>query len=151
MYVRGSGRSREILPDLYTDRQVESVLNSCVISIEGETFNDFTCLCPFHGNRHTPSMSVSKTNGKFICFNASCGATGTLMELVKATLKTNEFQTARLISKAKTEHAESFVDRLQKAFEPVEFKEFDPAVIARMEEEFWNSEVAKQYMMEERG
>lgn len=96
-------------------------------------------------------MSVSKTNGKFICFNASCGATGTLMELVKATLKTNEFQTARLISKAKTEHRESFIERLQKAVEPVEFKEFNPEVIDRMEKEFWLSDVAKNYMMKHRG
>lgn len=96
-------------------------------------------------------MSVSKTNGKFICFNASCGATGTLTDLVKSVLKTNEFQTARLIAKAKTENVESFSDRLKKAIVPVDYKEFDPEVIKRMEQEFWESPVAQEYMMTTRG
>lgn len=151
MSYNGSRRDRQVLSNVYTERQVESVLNELEIDVAGDTFNDFTCMCPFHGNRHTPSMSVSKTNGKFICFNASCGATGSLTDLVKAIKKTNEFQTARLIAKAKVEHAESFVDRLKKALEPVEFTPFDAGVLSRMEQEFWNSPVAQEYMMKHRG
>ena len=97
-------------------------------------------------------MSVSKRNGKFICFNASCAATGTMQELIKAIKQTNEFQTARLIAKARTESVESTVEKYQKAFAPAEFEEWKYAhTIPIMEELLFSDERALKYMTEERG
>jgi len=152
MPVSRNGRNGSVLPDQYTEKQIESVLTKCGVTIDGETFNDYTCFCPFHGNRHTPSMSVSKTNGKFICFNASCGTTGSIQDLVKAMLKTNEFQTARIISNAKTDETENFLDVLKRALEPVEFQEWQYAhTLDGMQEKLFSSPKAYKYMVEERG
>jgi DNA primase len=97
-------------------------------------------------------MSVSKTNGKFICFNASCGTTGSIQDLVKAMLKTNEFQTARIIANAKEDSTESFLDVLQKALTPVEFTEWAFArTIPSMEQKLFDSPRAYKYMVETRG
>lgn len=97
-------------------------------------------------------MSVSKTNGKFICFNASCAVTGTIQDLVKSIKHTNEFQTARIIAKAQTDNQETLLDRLQKALEPAEFKEWQYAKsIPVMEEKLFSDTKALAYMKETRG
>ena len=101
---------------------------------------------------NTPSFSVSRTNGKYICFNHSCGVTGSLEELVKKTTDRNEFQARRVILKARTESTESFSDALQKSFDArFEFTEFPQQVIDRMAEEFWATPHAVEYMTKVRG
>lgn len=142
----------EVSTAIYTEKQVGAILRACGVDVDGETFNDFTVFCPYHGNRYTAAMSVSKTNGKFICFNASCGAAGDIKDLIRSTLKLNEFQTARLISKAATEHAEPFKERLQKALEPVELKEWAfAATIPSMEEKLFLDRKPYRYLTDERG
>ena len=97
-------------------------------------------------------MSVGKTNGKFICFNGACGATGELVDLVKAIKKTNEFQTARLIAKAKTDEPVGFATQLQKALSPPTFEEWKFAhTIPKMEEQLFTNERAYDYMVGVRG
>lgn len=97
-------------------------------------------------------MSVGKTNGKFLCFNGSCGASGELTELVKSIKRTNEFQTARLIAKAKEDNPTDFTTLLTKALEPVDFKEWQYAsTIPAMEERLFENEKAYDYMVKTRG
>lgn len=138
---------RAQITDVYTENQVASVLNKIGVDIDSETFNDFLCFCVFHGNRNTPSMSVSKTNSKFLCFNGACAETGTLMELVKAVKHFNEFEAARLISSAKTDSVTTFKDQLIKALAPpVEFVPFDQALLDKMKADFWPESPARDYM-----
>lgn len=143
--------------ETYTPNQVEATLRACGVETEGETTNDFLCFCPFHGNRHSPSFSVSRTNGAYICFNHSCGVSGTLVDLVKKIPKRdgsrrNEFEARRLILKKKSETQQAFEDELLKAFEPiVDFVDFPQHIIDRMYDDFWNNPEAVRYMVEERG
>lgn len=143
---------RERSKETYTPNQVEATLGACGVEVEGETTNDFLCFCPFHGNRHSPSFSVSKTNGAYICFNHSCGATGTLIELVKRTTNRNEFEARRVILKKASETQQAFEDQLKKAFEPVvDYLEFPQKTLDRMYEDFWLYNEPVDYMMKERG
>jgi DNA primase len=138
--------------ETYTPNQVEATLGACGVEVEGETTNDFLCFCPFHGNRHSPSFSVSKTNGAYICFNHSCGATGTLIELVKRKTNRNEFEARRLILKKASETQQAFEDKLKAALSPVvDFEEFPQKTLDRMYEDFWRYNEPVDYMMKERG
>lgn len=95
---------------------------------------------------------MSRSNGKYICFNHSCGVTGSLEDLVRKVTDRNEFQARRVILKAKTDSKESFAESLQKAFDAkFEFTEFPQAVIDRMAAEFWHTPHAVEYMTKLRG
>lgn len=143
--------------ETYTPNQVEATIRACGVDVEGETHNDFLCFCPFHGNRFSPSFSVSKTTGMYICFNHSCGETGTLMNLVRRLPQRdgtyrNEFVARRLILKKGSETLQAFEQELEKMLQPVEeFPEFSAAVLDRMYDDFWNNPEAIRYMVEDRG
>src|SRR5690348_16981654 len=108
--VVGSGDSAS-----YSASQIEAVLQEIGVEVQGETVNDFIGYCPFHGNRDTPSFSVSKTHGSYICFNPSCYLQGTLTELIRKQLNCTEFQARRLIIKQGAGAASGFADRVRKA------------------------------------
>jgi DNA primase len=146
MDYRRNGRRRQVPASLYSEAQVEATITKCGIDIITDTTNDFICLCPFHGNTNTPSFSVSKASGKYLCFNESCAESGSLIELVKALLKKNDFEAARLINKAKTESMESFADRFKKAVTSIELPSFSKEVLDRMKKQFWDSPRALEYM-----
>jgi DNA primase len=101
------------------------MLKSLGVDIVGETSNDFLCLCPFHGNRHTPSFSVSHTKGVYLCFNPSCGVSGNIVELIKEVSHRNDFEALRFISSIQQTSATSFEDELASILEDKpDFKEF---------------------------
>lgn len=131
----------------YSPEQVESVLNEIGVDIMAETEHDFLCLCPIHGNTDTPSFTVSKTHGAFFCFNPSCMESGTLVELIKATIKRNDFEAARLIIRSGKVSELSFKDRLEKALNPPEiFKRFNQDILDKAYDHFWLDERAQTYM-----
>src|SRR6478609_2001167 len=147
MFDRRNGRGGQVVTALYSENQVESALNEIGITVMGDTMNDFQCLCPFHGNTNTPSFSVSKTSGKYLCFNAACGEFGSLIELVKSQKPgTNDFQAARLIAKAKATNVQQFEDRVREAFKKEEMPEFKPETVVRLEDGLWQSQEAIDYM-----
>jgi hypothetical protein len=78
------------------------------LKIVGETSNDFLCYCPFHSNRHTSSFSVSREKGAYICFNPSCGESGTLVDLIKKLMQKNDFEAMRFIYSQEEEMIDSF-------------------------------------------
>lgn len=148
MADRGNDRGwGENLSQQYTPEQVEAVLLNCGVDVDYDTAHDFVCYCPFHGNTHSPSFSVSRTSGSYICFNGSCNETGNLVELVKKVTKKGEFEARRLIAQAKTDATSDFSARLKKALshEP-EFIEFPQRTIDRLVEEFWATPKAIEYM-----
>jgi len=101
-----------MLMDTYSPAHVKSILSGLGLKIFGETYNDFLCLCPFHGNRNTPSFSVSHTKGLYLCFNPSCDAAGTILELVKEISHRNDFEAMRFIQSCKNETVVNFEDEL---------------------------------------
>jgi DNA primase len=61
---------------------IQKLLDESEVRVIYKTGKDFVCLCPFHSNRSTPSMTVSRESGVFMCFNPSCGAKGDIVTLV---------------------------------------------------------------------
>jgi DNA primase len=45
--------------------------------------SELACYCPFHSNMDTPAFYVNKTTGLWICFNPSCGKTGSIRDLME--------------------------------------------------------------------
>lgn len=140
------------IAEAYSPAQVEAVLDTLGVEIESETSNDFLCLCPFHSNRFSPSFSVSRHSGTYICFNHGCGETGNLVDLVKRLASLNEFEARRVIIKAKALGASSFEDRLAEVLgDSKPFDPFSQETLDRMYDDFWNFPDAVKYMTEERG
>lgn len=131
----------------YTAQQVEAVLIECNVDIDYDTENDFVAYCPFHGNRHSPSFSVSKTKGAYVCFNGSCNVSGTLVDLVKKQTGDSEFEARRLIISRRSDQGVSFSDRLKKALNPSpDFVEISDDIVNRLIAGFWENNDAREYM-----
>lgn len=146
MAYRGNRNGyRDFASEIYTPEQVEAALNSCGVEIRGETGNDFLCFCPYHGNRFTPSFSVSRTSGAFICFNHACGVTGTLIELIKSTTNSTYFEALRLLADLKTGTRLSLKERRAKR-EAKQVPNFPQEVLDKMKRDFWNDSPALDYM-----
>ena len=131
----------------YTERQVRAVLQKISVKVISETGNDFLCLCPIHGNRNTPSLSVSKTTGLYLCFNPSCGASGSLQELVKETTKRSEFEALRLIAKSVTESLQNFDEQIAEILEEKpDFVEFPKHTLDKLWEGMDSHKDGREYM-----
>jgi DNA primase len=125
MANRGYFKRQATSTEQYSEGQIKAIIQSIGIELVSQTQNDFLCLCPIHGNKNTPSLSISKGTGLFLCFNPACGESGSLVELVKLTTKRNDFEALRLISKAMTEALENFDEQLEELLEEKnEYTEF---------------------------
>ena len=145
MAIRGLD-TRKIDTTTYTPAHVKSVIKSLGLEIVGETGNDFLCFCPFHSNRHTSSFSVSREKGAYICFNPSCGESGTLQELVKKTLNKNEFESLRYIASKEAESVENFDEVLKDMFEDKpDFIEFPQQTLDDLHNNLSSNPHAKEY------
>jgi DNA primase len=103
-------------------------------------------MCPYHENNVTPSFSLSKTTGQFLCFNHSCGAKGNLIKLVKDVRKMNDFQAMRFIAKYKAGSAE-IIDIIKSRIDDVEeFPEFRQEIIDRMHQDLMSNGTALQFV-----
>ena len=135
----------------YTPAHIKSVIKSLGIDIAGETSNDYLAYCPFHSNRHTPSFSVSRTKGAYICFNPSCGKTGTITDLVKESLNKNEYQALRYIESKQLESIENFDEELKSMFEDKpDFIEFSQQTLDDLYNNLGKNKHAQEYF-EHRG
>lgn len=140
-------RERWEVDSLYTEEQVDAVLNEVGVRVLDSYQDDFLGFCPFHGNNDTPSFSVSKSAGLYICYNPACGARGTLVELVMKIGGKNPFEAARIIAKNKMGTQLSFEERLARELaEEPEWTAFSVEVLARCYEDFWNEDRAQAYM-----
>jgi DNA primase len=83
--------------ELYSSGQIEAILNDIGVDVKGETNTNLLCLCPFHKNRDSPSFSVAKDTGLYLCFTPGCDERGTLPKLVAAMTKANPYVVKRLI------------------------------------------------------
>lgn len=126
---------------------MKAILKGLGLDIFGETYNDFLCLCPFHGNRHTPSFSVSHTKGLYLCFNPSCDASGTILELVKEISHRNDYEALRFIQSCKNDAAVDFEDELSALLdEKPEFVPFSQAKLDEMHDLIKTSADARSYL-----
>ena len=132
---------------VYHPTQVREVLKDIGVTIVSETSNDFTCLCPFHTNRHSPAFSVSKERGAFVCFSPECGEVGTLIKLVKRLTSRNDFEAQRFILNRAASSNAQFTDELEKALsENIEYKKFDSDLLERLHNQFMQIPEGSEYM-----
>jgi len=106
-----------MLTETYTQSHVRKILRELGIQVSAETYNDFLCLCPFHGNKNTPSFSVSHTKGLYLCFNPSCDVSGNIVELVKEISHRSDFEALRFIQSLKADTEVSFEEELASLLE----------------------------------
>jgi hypothetical protein len=126
--------------EVYTESQVEGVLEACGIDVLGDTHTHFQALCPFHNNTDSPAFVVDKAKGLWYCNNPSCNEAGTLPDLLRRTMGLNPFQAQRLIIKKRTEHSTPITDRLQQIMNNApEFTEFPQDILDRMKADFAGS------------
>lgn len=150
MAIRGYN-TKQIDTTQYAPEHIKSILRNVGIEVIGETAHDFLCYCPFHSNRNTSSFSVSREKGAFICFNPSCGETGTLLELVKRVMDKNDFQAMRLISSMESEALNNFDELLANTMEvKPDFTEFSQETLDKLFVDLQSSKKAKDYL-ESRG
>ena len=122
-----------MLLETYSPSHMRAIVRQLGLHVVSETSHDFLCLCPFHGNRHTPSFSVSHQKGLYLCFNPSCGASGTIVELVKNMTHRNEFEALRFIISAQKESVAKFEDELAEILDDKpEFEEFSQETLDRL-------------------
>lgn len=133
----------------YSPAQVRAVLRDIGIVVKTETWNDYLCLCPFHGNRDTPAFSVSQQKGSYICFSPQCGRAGTLVDLVQKTTGRNEFEALRFVTKRRSTREEEFISEFDRIFaQEVEFEEYPQEVLDRLYNNMWQLPEGRDYMHE---
>ena len=145
MAIRGD-LSRKIDSTQYSPAHIKSIVKNLGLEIGGETSNDYMCYCPFHSNRNTPSFSVSKEKGAYICFNPSCGESGTLIDLVKKVLNKNDYEAIRYVASKEAEALENFDEVMASMFEDKpEFVEFSQEKLDSLYNELGLSKPAQEY------
>lgn len=54
------------------------------VAIYNQSSTEIAILCPFHDNRHTPSLYINTKTGLWQCFNPSCGQKGNFRQIYKS-------------------------------------------------------------------
>lgn len=80
------------------------LLDSVGIEYLQETAQDFICYCPFHSNRDTPALNISKEPpNPWRCWNSVCGESGTLPKLIEKAGGMSTIQALRHINTYRSE------------------------------------------------
>jgi len=107
MAIRGHN-ARKVDSTQYAPNHIKSIVKKLGLDIVAEPGNEVMFYCPFHSNRHTASCCVNKSTGVWLCFNPSCGESGTLVELVRRVLHKNDFEAIRFIGAQEKEVLDNF-------------------------------------------
>lgn len=132
----------------YSTSHVKRVIYGIGLDKAGETGSVFLCFCPLHDNRHTPAFAVNKHTGTWICFNESCGRSGSLVQLVQVVTGRTRPEAERYIGLKKGDDDVDVEQRLHSIFneEEEEWLSFPKEYLEAMLSNFWKSEEAKEYM-----
>lgn len=128
----GRFRERETAPPRFAEQQVRAILEGAGIKVSTETFNDFLCFCPIHGNRNTPSLSVSKTKDRYVCFNADCGASGDMIDLISKSTGRSYNEAARFVLLRQNKKPDVMDVLNEILMETPDYKEFSQGSLDRM-------------------
>lgn len=128
--------------EIYTEEQVERVLNGVGIEPASETESNFMVFCPFHNNSRTPAGTVSKEKGLFFCFG--CQTSKNLIEFVMAVSNRSYFESVRYI---KQKDSETDIAQLvnKKLYVAPEFVQFDEVLIKRLNNQALETPRAMNY------
>lgn len=138
--------AREISSTQYASNHIKSIVKSLGLDVTAEPGNEVMFYCPFHSNRHTASCCINKSSGAWLCFNPSCGESGTLIELVKRVLHKNDFEAIRFISSQEKEVLNNFDEIMAEMFESnPEFEEFSEQILNDLHNGLIGHNGAKEY------
>lgn len=126
---------------MYTESQVNNVLQEIGLDIQAEAGEDWLVFCPYHSNYRTPAGEVSKETGIFYCF--SCNTTVQLHDLVMRMTGRTYFEALRLIKKYQV--ATNLVDSVDNSLQIVEDPPFDSGLIERLHQDCLSSKRAIDY------
>ena len=145
MAIRGN-YTRKTDTTQYAPEHIKAIVKEIGIDIAGETDIELSFYCPFHSNRHSASCSISKTTGAWLCFNPSCGETGSIIELVKRVLHKNDFEAMRFVYSKETEALSNFDEMLNDILsDKPDFEEFPQDVLDRMHADLHGNKNAINY------
>ena len=147
MAIRGHN-ARKVNSTQYAPNHIKSIVKALGLDIVAEPGNEVMFYCPFHSNRHTASCCINKDSGAWLCFNPSCGESGTLVELVRRVLHKNDFEAIRFIATQETEILNNFDEFVAGMFEDKpDFEEFSQETINRLHADLSLSQNAKDYLI----
>ena len=147
MAIRGHN-ARKVNSTQYAPNHIKSIVKALGLDIVAEPGNEVMFYCPFHSNRHTASCCINKDSGAWLCFNPSCGESGTLVELVRRVLHKNDFEAIRFIATQETEILNNFDELVAGMFEDKpDFEEFSQETINRLHVDLSSSQNAKDYLI----
>jgi DNA primase len=128
--------------EIYTEEQVERVLNGIGIEVPSQTESNFMIFCPFHNNNRTPAGTISKEKGLFFCFG--CQTSKNLTEFVMAISNRTYFEAVRFI---KQKDKETDIEKLvnKKLVVAPEFVQFDEVLIKRLNNQALDTPRAMNY------
>jgi DNA primase len=150
MAIRGHN-ARKTNSTQYAPNHIKSIVKALGLDVVAEPGNEVMFYCPFHSNRHTASCCINKDSGAWLCFNPSCGESGTLVELVRRVLHKNDFEAIRFIATQETEILNNFDELVAGMFEEKpDFEEFSQETIDRLHADLSGSKNARDYL-ESRG
>lgn len=130
----------------YTRAGTRSLLQSLNIEISYESSTNFFCFCPFHHNTDTPSFTVSHTEGVYLCFNPSCGATGTVLDLITGLSSRNGYEALRYLQAKSAVTDEDLQKELQNLFDnKPDFVEFSQETLNELHSNLLESKEAMSY------
>lgn len=130
----------------YSQSQIHDILDRIGISIVSKTVTDFLCLCPLHDNRRTPSLSVSRYNGSYICFSPMCSATGNLLNLVMRASGRNEYEALRLVESLRGVETDVSLVMSNMLNTKDEWPSLPQPEVDRLHRNLWASEQAVGYL-----
>jgi DNA primase len=134
------------MSDVYTKADLRSILRSANVDVVSETGTDFLCLCPFHRNMDTPSFAVSHVKGLYVCYNPSCNASGTILDLVKELTNRNDFEALRFIQSNKMTSEELLEQELKDLLDDKpDFIEFSQTTLDNLYNDLGSNAVAQEY------
>lgn len=137
------------MDELYTPGQVEAVLNDIGVDVRGETDTNLLCLCPYHRNTDSPSFSVAKDTGLYLCFSPVCDERGNLVKLVSSLTKADPFVVKRVIKNRQTAGPPIEKQVLDLLANSDDMPLFSQDTMNRLIDDLWGSK-GEIYMVEKR-
>ncbi len=132
----------------YTPSHIKAVIKGLGLNVISDSNDNLSLYCPFHNNTNTYSFSISSISGAWLCFNPSCGESGSLTDLVKRLLSKNDFQALRFIMSYSNSDEDSFDEELRSMLEDKpEFEEFSQEILDRLYQDLGSNKEAQDYFI----
>lgn len=66
------------------EKAINDLFKEQNIAVYNQSSTELAILCPFHDNKHTPSLYINTKTGLWQCFNPSCGQKGNFRQIYKS-------------------------------------------------------------------